>query len=332
MTQLSELMDRSFRSIEARSRELGGALSETSQQTADLIEARFAVVRAAAEGEREQTSEALRGALWQTNEEITHLFQDARSKFEAATNEIRGLAREIHREIEETREEVRRGATELPRETAEQAAALRRVVGDQVKALNELTDIVARSGQVYDIAEQSAPLLRQTIADQATRTETPAARFAPSRPSEAKREPHGGWLSDLLARASFDDAAPQPPPAARSLANAGALDSLTLDIARMVDNAAVAELWRRYQRGEKGGLFGRRLYTAQGHQTFEEIRRRWRADQDFRATADHYIKHFEDLLVETSRGDRDGSKALDLLTGDAGKVYTMLCHASGRFE
>jgi 23S rRNA A1618 N6-methylase RlmF len=55
-------------------------------------------------------------------------------------------------------------------------------------------------------------------------------------------------------------------------------------------------------------------------------------DQDFRATVDHYIKHFEDLLVETSRTDRDGSKALDLLTGDAGKVYTMLGHASGHFE
>jgi hypothetical protein len=100
----------------------------------------------------------------------------------------------------------------------------------------------------------------------------------------------------------------------------------------MVDNAAVAELWRRYQRGEKGGLFGRRLYTAQGHQTFEEIRRRYRVDPEFRATLDHYVRHFEELLVETSRADRDGSKALELLTGDAGKVYTMLGHAAGRFD
>ncbi len=36
--------------------------------------------------------------------------------------------------------------------------------------------------------------------------------------------------------------------------------------------------------------------------------------------------------METSRGDREGAKALDLLTGDAGKVYTMLGHAAGRFD
>ena len=46
----------------------------------------------------------------------------------------------------------------------------------------------------------------------------------------------------------------------------------------------------------------------------------------------HYLRNFEDLLGETNRNDRDGQQSLDLLTGDAGKVYTMLGHAAGRFE
>ncbi len=203
MAQFSELMDRSFHSIEARSRELGGALSETSRQAADLIEARFAAVRAAAEGEREQTSEALHAAFTQANEEIVRLFDGARSKFDAAANDIRGMARAIHSEIEKTREEVRRGATEIPQETAEQAAALRRVVGDQVKALNELTDIVARSGRVYDIAEQSAPPPRHAVVDQADAQGD--LRRGPPRKILSNRPPSGGWLSDLLTRASFDE-------------------------------------------------------------------------------------------------------------------------------
>ena len=50
------------------------------------------------------------------------------------------------------------------------------------------------------------------------------------------------------------------------------LDSLSVDIARMIDHDAAAELWERYKRGERN-VFTRRLYTMQGQKTFEEIRK-----------------------------------------------------------
>ncbi|MGA9600547.1 MAG: hypothetical protein WBS22_09925, partial [Methylocystis sp.] len=108
------------------------------------------------------------------------------------------------------------------------------------------------------------------------------------------------------------------------------LGNLSVEIARMVDNTALAETWRRFQRGERDGLFTRQLYTSAGRQAFEEMRRRYRSEPDFRATIDTYVRNFEELLVETGRNDRDGEQSLDLLTGEAGKVYTMLAHASGR--
>jgi hypothetical protein len=141
-------------------------------------------------------------------------------------------------------------------------------------------------------------------------------------------------LSELLARASQDEgaasttAAPVEREARRP--TSGALENLSVDIARMVDNVAVVEAWRRFQRGERTGMFSRQLYTGHGRQTFEEIRRRYRAEPEFRATIDHYLRNFEGLLAETNRNERDGEQALDLLTGDAGKVYTMLAHAAGR--
>ena len=58
----------------------------------------------------------------------------------------------------------------------------------------------------------------------------------------------GGWLSNLLTRASRDDAeAPKRAPA-QSL---NALDSISVDIARMIDHEAAIELWDRYGRGER---------------------------------------------------------------------------------
>ena len=106
---------------------------------------------------------------------------------------------------------------------------------------------------------------------------------------------------------------------------------MSVDIARMIDHDAAAELWERYKRGERN-VFTRRLYTMQGQQTFEEIRKRYRADREFKQTVDRYIGEFERLLEEVSQGERGQATARSYLTSDTGKVYTMLAHAAGRFE
>jgi hypothetical protein len=109
------------------------------------------------------------------------------------------------------------------------------------------------------------------------------------------------------------------------------LESLAVDIARMIDHDAAAELWDRYKRGERN-VFTRKLYTMQGQRAFEEIRKRYRGDGDFKRTVDRYIAEFERLLEEVSREDRGQMLARSYLTSETGKVYTMLAHAAGRFD
>ena len=141
----------------------------------------------------------------------------------------------------------------------------------------------------------------------------------------------GGWLSDLLSRSSRDEPLPQPSDSRQSRSAMESLDSLSVDIARMIDHDAAAELWDRYKRGERN-VFTRRLYTMQGQKTFEEIRKRYRSDRDFKQTVDRYIGEFERLLEEASQDERGQAMARSYLTSDTGKVYTMLAHAAGRFE
>jgi hypothetical protein len=150
-----------------------------------------------------------------------------------------------------------------------------------------------------------------------------------------------GWLSSLLTRASQEEdgeaeaAAPSPaqtPALDRAAPKAlDSLDSISVDIARMIDHEAAADLWDRYSRGERN-VFSRRLYTVQGQQTFDEIRRKYRRDEEFRQTVDRYVDEFERLIAEVSRNDRDRTLARTYLTSETGKVYTMLAHASGRFD
>jgi hypothetical protein len=109
------------------------------------------------------------------------------------------------------------------------------------------------------------------------------------------------------------------------------LDSLSVDIARMIDHDAAADLWDRYKRGERN-VFTRRLYTLQGQQAFDDIRKKYRTDREFKQTVDRYITEFERLLEEVSRDDRGQVVARTYLTSETGKVYTMLAHAAGRFD
>jgi hypothetical protein len=174
----------------------------------------------------------------------------------------------------------------------------------------------------------------------------PPARPRPEAPalSPAQNNTGGrGWLTDLLNRASREEGEPvreAPRAPVREAPRADertprhsieSLDSLSVDIARMIDHDAATDLWDRYKRGERN-VFTRRLYTLQGQKTFDEIRAKYRADREFKQAVDRYITEFERLLEEVSRDDRGQVVARTYLTSETGKVYTMLSHAAGRFD
>ncbi|MGI8527076.1 MAG: hypothetical protein ACR2K5_13025 [Pseudolabrys sp.] len=197
----------------------------------------------------------------------------------------------------------------------------------------------ARSLEVGSFAPPSPRTEPAAYAPQATRTRT--AEAAPANPAQPNNK---GWLNDLLTRASRDEgeqpartpsqaAAREAPRADERTARHSieSLDSLSVDIARMIDHDAAADLWDRYKRGERN-VFTRRLYTLQGQKAFDDIRVKYRADREFKQTVDRYIAEFERLLEEVSRDDRGQVVARTYLTSETGKVYTMLAHAAGRFD
>jgi hypothetical protein len=70
----------------------------------------------------------------------------------------------------------------------------------------------------------------------------------------------------------------------------------------------------------------------QGQEAYDDIRRRYRRDAEFKHTVDTYVDQFERLLAEVAGDDRESLVARTYLTSDTGKVYTMLAHAAGRFD
>jgi hypothetical protein len=160
-----------------------------------------------------------------------------------------------------------------------------------------------------------------------SRVQTPPAPYVnPTVSYAAPAAPGGGrgpgWMSDLLARASVEEA-----PVRR--AGADSLDNLSADIVRMVDENALVDAWDRFRRGDHAA-FTRRLYTSQGVKTFEEVRRRYAGEADFRGAVDRYLAEFERLMADIGNEDHDGQISRGYLHSDTGKAYTLLAHAAGR--
>ena len=177
-------------------------------------------------------------------------------------------------------------------------------------------------------SELSPPFARTQPQRDRPRRRPPRARpVAPAasrlRPSAADRG-QPGWLSNLLAAASRDRAGRD-----RVQRSGNARGVEPGNLRSLIDNAAAVEMWDRWRRGDTGAV-SRRLYTEAGQQAFDELRRRFRADPQFRETTTRYMQEFERLLSKIGQNDRDGAQWRAYLLSNTGKVYTILAHASGK--
>jgi hypothetical protein len=346
--------EESFAKAQTRAQEISASLTVSSKNAAASVAGQFEAIRDNAGKERAKTAEALQAAYDQANTQLNEVMTKTADRFGQSVSEVRQMAAEVQRQLEETRVEMRRGVLELPEETAEAANAMRRVVSDQIKALKELTTLIAASGGDFDVADPTpvkpaprpeAPrkaeparaseserlddgqTLVAALAEPARPAAAPAPRARAQQPAAAPaagERSQSGWLSNLLAAASRDEA---PQSGERVPAEGG--EGISLDVAKYVDTEAAAEMWDRWRGGDASAV-SRRLYTAAGQQTFDEIRRRYRNDPPFQAAVTRYTQEFERLLAKVGQNDRDGTQSRATLLSDAGKVYTMLAHASGR--
>jgi hypothetical protein len=360
LQRFTGLLDQSLDAATSRAREIAGIVAETSNDSVRNIEQQYELVRATSEEERKRTGETLNAVYDEAATQVNTMFVQSAERFTEIMQGMKQMAAEMQQELETTRAELRRGIFELPQETADSAAQMRRVIVDQIEALAELNRIVARHGRSLDTAEparrepEPANVAAGGGRTQPRRSDIAAApppnpradiTGAPPRRSEQPAAPqngdgrNGGWLSDLLTRASREESPPIAPAPRETVRaeqrpareNLDTLDTLAVDVARMIDHDAAADVWERYKRGDRG-VFTKRLYTPQGQKAFDEIRRKYRADPEFRQTVEQYIHEFERLLDDVSRGDRGPAVVRNYLTSDTGKVYTLLAHAAGRFD
>jgi Skp family chaperone for outer membrane proteins len=357
LSRFTSLLDESLAAAEERARDIARVVAETAGAGSAAISDQFEAVRANAEEERRLTAQTMSAIYQQSTHEADAMFKQSTEKFSTMVGSMKQMAAEMQHELEATRNELRRGVLEMPQEAAESTAQMRKVIVDQIEALAELNRIVAHHGRGLDVVTGSrasvqreeepmlaavgggrgaAPRMRETGSASTLPPPDlgmPAARRteAPSVSPAGADQGRDGWLSDLLSRTDAPAGGTQPPRSRPPQPATGGnpLESLSLDIGRLMDRNLAAEMWDRYQRGE-GKAFTKRLYTPAGQKAFDEVARKYRADRNFKQTVDRYIAEFERLLDEVARDERGPAVLRSHLTSETGLVYTLLAHAAGR--
>ena len=107
------------------------------------------------------------------------------------------------------------------------------------------------------------------------------------------------------------------------------LQSVAVDMNRVLETEITEEDWRRYNKGEKG-VFVRKMLGMREKPRLAAIEQKFREDGEFREHVNRYLAQFENLLGEAKKRDIDGVLATTFLTADIGKVYMLLTRALGR--
>ena len=352
--RFSTLLQESLVAAEGRAREIARLIANSSTEGTRAIAGQYELVR---NDQRGRASAHARGAarlFEETSSETQALFSRASERFNQVVKEMKRVG---GHDAARTRDHARGIAPrhlDLPQETVESTAQLRRVIVEQIDALAELNRIVARHGRGMDTVEH-APVRHRCTSRRSRRS-----RMRPG--SACRRARFRGHASRPAAGPAAAAAATAPKRRRRPRRMAERRAHARLARGNAAARSRVAPVRRRGRRawerstrsrstspawsimrrqpscGTSASVartrsFTRRLYTAQGQQTFEEIRQASTAQTAISSRPSTGTSaEFERLLDEVSHDDRGSAVALSYLTSETGKVYTMLAHAAGRFD
>jgi hypothetical protein len=282
---------------ESRSTEIGRLVTMQAEETANGLDAQIRRLEELADAKITAAARQLRSSYENAVSTMNEMLALSAGEFTQTAQGMRATAEQVVRDIDSAREELGGAIATLPEETRANADAMRQVVADQISALQALADLVKRQA---GSAAVSLPERREASAPAPARAESTIRKAPPVRSARA------------------DASRSKLPEAARSLVEA-------------MEGSLPRDLERRFQSGEDG-VYLRRLVNSRSRKLQEALAQRYETEQTLRARMDDYVTEFERLLDGLATGLDSDEQVETALASDAGKLYILLAHASGRIH
>jgi hypothetical protein len=340
LDRLSGKADEFSTFVEGYSSSIEGSLSDADLRARSELER----MRASTTAESERTLEDLRHRLTSVSTAMTTELGSMTNRFTETSEEMRQHAARAASDINAEQARLRSEMERLPLSAQESSEGMRRALHDQIKALDQLSQLAARTAVQRDVTPPPPPYpealnprapARHPGGHEPARSLTSLSSTIAQELGNRQRQrgappdTREGWsLGDLLARASRDEdghghagGAPRHGPTAFNLD----LEA----IARALDPATAAAIWSRLRSGQRGVMV-RSIYGNEGRSVFDDVSHRCRNDGELSRTVSRYLADFERIITESDARDPSGRLAHSQLVSDTGRVYLFLAHASGR--
>jgi len=285
----------------ARLEEVGDALGERAQEAMAISErtaARFKqtgeIMDAKAE-EASEKSEKIASRLDTAGDSLKQHMEHLSSTFEAAINRVNALS------------------DLLALRSSEVDGISDRAIGKVQawdRSVRHTTDELSRAANTVSVQgnELTKTLGRQNL-------ELASASRDAARLTEALKEHHDRIAGeDFLRTATLIQES---------------LQSIAVDITRIMEIAITEDDWKRYTKGDKG-VFVRKIVGYRDRSKLPNIKHKYEQDSDFRDYTNRFIAQFDDLLRRAAESDHGGTLGGTFLTADVGKLYMLLCRALER--
>lgn len=316
-------LEGSMSTMEVRARAISQELKQGTENRSRELLAEFERVKSATEAESERTLQDLQSRFSNVSGQLTQEFTSLTGRLASATDEARTRAADAAATLAAEQVRIREESARLPSAARDTAEAMRRALQDQLKALDQLSQISGRTASMRDVLPPDPVPLQATTLPVVQAPPLPETRGrAASRSGDPAPAREGWTLGDLLARASHDEDArttAQPTP-------------FQLDvglISRAIDAATASAIWNRFRAGQRN-IMVRSIYSPETRIVFDEVSRRIKADAELAHTVQRYLGDFERIIREADARDPSGRLAHTHLVSDTGRVYLFLAHAAGR--
>jgi hypothetical protein len=328
------LIEESLAASEARCKDISRIIAEQAAAATANLEQEIRKLETSSGGQITAASRILREQHERAMASMNEMLSATASDFQQTAQDMRITAQQVVKDIDSARSELKRAVLDLPEETRTNADAMRRVVSDQITALNALAEVVKRQTGTVDLSGPGVSLPRksESAAIQAPRSASFAIQTAEDADPVEPRPSRSRILADLAS--SSAKIGGDAKPAAKSIPRDMELlvDKLNLaarDLVEAIDGTLPRDLEKLFANGDRS-VYTHRLYEGRGKRLQRLIVERYGSDRLVRGRVDAYVRLFERLLDMMSSAPQGETMVEACLSSESGRIYVMLAEAAGR--